>query len=925
VISGWCLLRILRKRRPKDGGKDDGQATETVIEKGDVNKGVDGDVSKPKASKGITTAVVGEPTSVAATNAGAATSAARGAAASVVVPTTSNDATDVPPATGTLACETAPTVKAGVAINPRLGDASPVNASEETKSAPVEEGGTDPPRGRHRGREKEPDRDFVQFFRDLDITDKNKIPFLAGLLRNFLDAAAKLDAHLVVYSASVHAAVSRMVPPASPYELPHHLWIRVHDRLGFFHDLDKHAQRLVNIGLSYAYRHMEIDALAVANAKVLKDISRQTGVFVGDIVCEDAGRIETDKLTVYDAGSVVAGTHGDRAAAADGCVDHVARGGNAHPREAAHMPNQPPLRPTCGNDAGALDADSSDSTGEHDGSDAPPLDHVAADGRRSSAPLGEAASRGGDVPTAARQVLQAEARPVFARQPVLTPDGSALAVVIGALSSMGGRVDAEDACREIFVNSIKLFVGNHECAKQGAVPYTSERCWSVLAQITSVWWPKWEAATGRAKPVPGTVAFIRSSGRLAAASRWCYKVKIASVHEALKTLSAPAARCLQHPLPDTVDVERITVKDKPKLTALVASMLLLACKEEDYAAALTELVAAGVDKQAQVLPLSVAKCQSFTSPGLLAPAATVQKAMDVASPSVASAAPSCGLPRTGAQSFFDGVSEPTAEMYAAVKSAGVQVAVNVSKDVRAQRREQLKERRASRGGQSASAPVPSRQGVRIAPSPHLPSATRLPVTVSLTPPLTPAGGLPHPQPGATLPLDGLPPRVASAASVHPGSVRLPLAPPPRRPLPPANLQAVAPVTPVQGTKRPRLDHDAYLAPARVSDALPPPMPASPFAVHGYGGFMSSQPSALVPSWASPLPSGEPPGMPLLTPPQSATQVFATRRLERDQQTFRVEASYAAARASLSQLIDTRYPADGTGGSPSPSQEAFGRP
>ncbi|KAK1866271.1 hypothetical protein I4F81_008791 [Pyropia yezoensis] len=85
------------------------------------------------------------------------------------------------------------------------------------------------------GIEKDRERDYIQFFVDLGINDEQKGVFLAGLLRNYHIAAAKLDKHLVGYSAA----------------------------------------RVVNVGMAFAYRHFEINSLASANAQVLHDLSKK--------------------------------------------------------------------------------------------------------------------------------------------------------------------------------------------------------------------------------------------------------------------------------------------------------------------------------------------------------------------------------------------------------------------------------------------------------------------------------------------------------------------------------------------------------------------------------------------------------------------------------------------------------------------------
>jgi len=117
--------------------------------------------------------------------------------------------------------------------------------------------------------------EYVEFFDVLGITDAVKVSYLSTLLRLFYEAATKLDMHLAPHGASLHSAVSRIITSANPTEAPRHRWIRVVDRLGFFTDKDLHAQRVVNVGLSYAYRNLQLNALTEDNALLLQ--SRSTG------------------------------------------------------------------------------------------------------------------------------------------------------------------------------------------------------------------------------------------------------------------------------------------------------------------------------------------------------------------------------------------------------------------------------------------------------------------------------------------------------------------------------------------------------------------------------------------------------------------------------------------------------------------------
>lgn len=70
------------------------------------------------------------------------------------------------------------------------------------------------------------------------------------------------------------------------------------DRLGFFSDADQHSNRVINIGLSYAYRHFEVDTLATASALCLKDlrvVADSAANALGG--CGTTGRVQSEEPT----------------------------------------------------------------------------------------------------------------------------------------------------------------------------------------------------------------------------------------------------------------------------------------------------------------------------------------------------------------------------------------------------------------------------------------------------------------------------------------------------------------------------------------------------------------------------------------------------------------------------------------------------
>jgi len=126
------------------------------------------------------------------------------------------------------------------------------------------EGGTASAGAPHDGKEE-----FSNFFEALKTTDHQKTAFLGRLPQQFYDIGAKLDEHLAPTGAVLHCAVSRMVAGENPLDSPHHRWIRIHDRIGFFVNKDDRACRVINNGLLFSYRYKELEAIAEANVLIL--------------------------------------------------------------------------------------------------------------------------------------------------------------------------------------------------------------------------------------------------------------------------------------------------------------------------------------------------------------------------------------------------------------------------------------------------------------------------------------------------------------------------------------------------------------------------------------------------------------------------------------------------------------------------------
>jgi len=147
----------------------------------------------------------------------------------------------------------------------------------------------------------------MRFLRSLGIVNNQEVGFLARTLEAFYDLSIKLDQHLAPTGAVLHAAISRMCQADNPMDAPQHRWIRVQDRLGLFSDGDDYSSRVINMGLAYAYRHQELDALSEANALRLEQLRIAAARAGGGQLCRggDRGASLAGDVEVPEGGTLV--------------------------------------------------------------------------------------------------------------------------------------------------------------------------------------------------------------------------------------------------------------------------------------------------------------------------------------------------------------------------------------------------------------------------------------------------------------------------------------------------------------------------------------------------------------------------------------------------------------------------------------------
>lgn len=402
---------------------------------------------------------------------------------------------------------------------------------------------------------------YGRFFQTLGINDGPKVQMLARLLKRFYVVAKQLDNHLAPVGATVYSAVSRMVKSDNPRVPPQHRWIRIVDRLEFFGDADDHASRVVNVGLSYAYRHQEVHNFTAFNAVCLSNVrpDADNGVHPpiddavlaqpppGGIIVADrrpgagplqspigqAGGVRADgtpgvgppPATNDDAtisvplGCVVVRRHGDGLGEVGTDAPNVTGAGPA--QQAAGAPGAAPPA-----DTDSLLQDGSiviarRSSGPEDAGDGP----AAAGFALTGAPAAPG--------VAVRSVIyldDAAGPGVSSSQPLVTPSVGAINCVNTVLEEMKVRQDVRGVLEQLVIDSLLCFSRLHSgAAVNGAsgLPAADDQLsWKSVRKIAHRWWPVWEGPASSVKPLPppGTVSYVSHPCRAVRSSKWAIEV-----------------------------------------------------------------------------------------------------------------------------------------------------------------------------------------------------------------------------------------------------------------------------------------------------------------------------------------------------------------------------------------------------------------
>lgn len=503
--------------------------------------------------------------------------------------------------------------------------------------------------------------DYVRFFAALGVADTGKLQTLARLLHAFYDVATKLDAQLAPIGASLHASVSRMCEADNPTAPPQHKWIRVIDRLGFFSDTDEHACRVVNVGLSYAYRHQALDIVTAANSVRLSQLHHETaspaGLEKGTAAPDQvpAGGIVVRRLP---GSSVFGGSNGSAGAAASPApasdvdaapdVDDdlvLPMGGLLVPRagSATTQGDRPHATGTTGSGAPRAPdgANASGGVAGCDKGDAvpdggivvaswlPPLN--LASGAKPLPSVG-----GGQLPGRATLVdgdsLSFDDTPapvVRESQPVVTPSVGAVSCVKQVLNTLRDRADIRDVLHKLTYDGLfclaRLRKHTVAISSDAFQPAPAPVTWPDVRAMVYRSWPVWNAPSvgGDQRgtlPPPGTVAFLSHPTRHAKGSRWAVDVNIVALHEAVAQLEVKSARYFdKHDLPEVVTLQRVGPNIRTTILISIATMLMVGTQEDRYCEFVTELASSGRAPQPKGIAVAAALCHEFETAGLDAP------------------------------------------------------------------------------------------------------------------------------------------------------------------------------------------------------------------------------------------------------------------------------------------------------------------
>ncbi|KAK1857570.1 hypothetical protein I4F81_000186 [Pyropia yezoensis] len=212
-------------------------------------------------------------------------------------------------------------------------------------------------------------------------------------------------------------------------------------------------------------------------------------------------------------------------------------------------------------------------------------------------------------------VDEPQTKVVLTTKPVIVPSPAAVKCILAVLNGLMDRSDAREVLYTLLRDTLlcfnRLHGGEADNCLPGEVEISTELAWTKVRTHLYRWWPIWRAPVGELAPfpVPGTVGFMSHPTRIGRVSRWALEVDMACVNETIKRL--PVRSSILGGLPPVVSVTRIGPSVRSSLPLSVATLLLVASKEDRFFDVLTELATVGRAPAKKDCPIVVETCHDF--------------------------------------------------------------------------------------------------------------------------------------------------------------------------------------------------------------------------------------------------------------------------------------------------------------------------
>jgi len=416
------------------------------------------------------------------------------------------------------------------------------------------------------------------------------------------------------------------------------------DRVGLFSDRDDHAVRIMNLALSFSWRHVELDAIAKANALILGEMQQTVDDTCATNKVAVLPRMGVDLTPVGGGG--VGGATGDEEGDLPLIDDPMQHGEDdeecALTDGGMAFLNVPPASglanggaPSGGLPASALATSSTPGGGTTTtgGGQEAPLPAGGIEINLDDAPLSGGGQDPDETDEDAGQSGNYPPHVIHDRKPTVVPTNIAVETVTAVLTGLQDRADGIAVLRQLLDDSVLVLCRSsaRPTVKWSGKPFPTgiRGDGMALGLRTDKWRPQWHAPQdldeANSFPPAGTISHALNRHRPTGSSRCVIPVDRTGINEVIKALSVRSARLFpKNALVQYKMVSRVWGKAPMRLPVVVACMLLLVTKEEEFGVKLAHLAAAGRASVPANPPLFSASCHEFNTSGLAAPDAATR-------------------------------------------------------------------------------------------------------------------------------------------------------------------------------------------------------------------------------------------------------------------------------------------------------------